>query len=281
MVMERAVPPLRWSDAQGAGRHFSLRELWSYRELVLAFVVRDLHVRYRQTVLGVAWVIVQPVAYTLVFSLFFELLGSQTDDGTVPSIVLRLSGAILWQVFAQSVQQSTLCLANNRQLITKTYFPRLLLPIAAVATPLIDFVIGWCLLLAVSLCFGVVPSFWFLLTPLLAIPLTCVSFTAGTWVSMLNALYRDVSSLVPFALQLGLIFTPVMVQTSTFIPERYRALAAVNPLVTIIDMFRAAWFGQPLPSVLMVLVSVVSTSIVMYTGLKYFAQTEDIVADRV
>lgn len=279
--MERSAPPLRWSDAQGSGRHYSLHELWSYRELVLAFVVRDLHVRYRQTVLGVAWVIVQPVAYTLVFTVFFELLGSRTDDGTVPSPVLRLSGAILWQVFAQGVQQSTLCLANNRQLITKTYFPRLLLPIAAVTTPLIDFAIGWCLLLAVSLTFGVVPGIWFLLTPLLAIPLTCVSFTAGTWVSMLNALYRDVSSLVPFALQLGFIFTPVMVQTATFIPEPYRALAAVNPLVTIIDVFRAAWFGQSMPSPPMVLVSVLSTAIVLCAGLRYFAKTEDIVADRV
>lgn len=282
--MERVVPPLRWSDAQSSGRHFSLRELWSYRELVLAFVVRDLHVRYRQTVLGVAWVIVQPIAYTLVFTVFFELLGAVTDDGHVPSPVLRLSGAILWQVFAQGVQQSTLCLANNRQLITKTYFPRLLLPIAAVVTPLIDFTIGWCLLLAVSLCFGVVPSVWFLLTPLIAIPVTCVSFTVGVWVSMLNALYRDVSSLVPFALQLGFIFTPVMVQTAMIIPEKYegyRMLAAVNPLMTIIDVFRAAWFGQLPPSLLMVLVSVLSTSAVLFTGLRYFAKTEDIVADRV
>ncbi len=282
--MERAVPPLRWSDARSSGRKYSLRELWSYRELVLAFVVRDLHVRYRQTVLGVAWVVVQPVAYTLVFSLFFELLGARTDDGKVPSLLLRLSGAILWQVFAQGVQQSTLCLANNRQLITKTYFPRLLLPIAAVATPLIDFVIGWCLLLIVSLCFGVVPGAWFLLTPLIAVPLTCVSFTVGTWVSMLNALYRDVTSLVPFALQLGFIFTPVMVQTAQIIPDAhsgYRVLAAVNPLVTIIDVFRFAWFGQPLPSLGMVLVSVLSTAAVLYTGLWNFAKTEDIVADRV
>lgn len=282
--MEQAVPPLRWSDARASGRRYSLRELWAYRELVLAFVVRDLHVRYRQTVLGVAWVVVQPVAYTLVFSLFFELLGARTDDGKVPSLLLRLSGAILWQVFAQGVQQSTLCLANNRQLITKTYFPRLLLPIAAVATPLIDFVIGWCLLLVVCLCFGVLPGGWFLLTPLIAVPLTCVSFTVGTWVSMLNALFRDVSSLVPFALQLGFIFTPVMVQTSQIIPDEYagyRVLAAVNPLVTIIDVFRFAWFGQPLPSVAMVLVSVLSTSAVLYTGLWNFAKTEDIVADRV
>lgn len=279
--MEPTLPPLRWSDAQISGRHYRFRELWAYRELVYAFIVRDLHVRYRQTILGAAWVVVQPVMYTLVFTVFFELLGVTTDDGTVPSPILRFSGAILWQVFAQGIQQSTLCLANNRQLITKTYFPRLLLPIAAVSTPLIDFAIGWCLLLVVSLCFGVVPGIWFWITPLIAIPLTCVSFTIGVWVSMLNALYRDVSSLVPFALQLGFLSTPVMVQTNELIPERFRPLAAINPLVTIIDLFRAAWFHQPMPSVSMLLVSTISTGIVLYAGLKYFSKTEDVVADRV
>ena len=119
------------------------------------------------------------------------------------------------------------------------------------------------LLLIVSLCVGVMPSPWFLLTPLIAIPLTCVSFSIGTWVSMLNALYRDVTSLVPFALQLGLIFTPVMYQTSTIVPEKYRLLAAVNPLVTIIDLFRDAWFGQPPPTAGMILVSTLATALIL------------------
>ena len=279
--MERSLPPMRWSDARASARRYRFAELWSYRELVLAFIVRDLHVRYRQTVVGVAWVVLQPVAYTLVFSVFLGLLGSKTDDGSVPSLVLKLSGAILWQVFAQGVQQSTICLANNRHLITKTYFPRLLLPIAAVATPIIDFFIGWCVLLVVAFCFGAVLTPWLLLTPLLVIPLTCVSLTVGTWVSMLNALYRDVSSLVPFALQLCFICTPVMYQTTEVVPERFRLLAALNPIVTIIDLFRAGWFGQPLPTIWMILVSTISTLAIGYAGLRYFSQTEDIVADRV
>ena len=251
------MPPLRWSDARGSGRHYSLAELWAYRELVLAFIVRDLHVRYRQTILGVAWVVVQPLAYTLVFSGFFRLLGSRPSAEDIPQPLLILSGAILWQAFAQGVQQSTMCLANNRPLITKTYFPRLLLPIAAVSTPLIDFSIGWTLLTAVTFSLGMSPGPWFLLTPLLALPLTCVSFTVGTWVSMLNALYRDVTSLVPLALQLGFITTPVIFQTSILIPDPYRWIAAVNPLVTIIDLFRAAWFGQPPPTALMMIVSAI------------------------
>lgn len=272
---------MRWSDARGSGRHYNLAELWAYRELVLAFIIRDLHVRYRQTLVGVAWVILQPVAYTLVFSGFFYLLRTRTVDRHTPQIVMLLSGAILWQAFAQSVQQSTLCLANNRHLITKTYFPRLLLPIAAVTTPLIDFLIGWTVLLVVAIGFGVRPQPWFLLTPLLGLPLWLVSLTVGTWVSMLNALYRDVSSLVPVALNLGLFLTPVMYQTSEVIPEKYRLLAAVNPLVTIIDLFRAAWFGQPAPSPAMIVISATSMAIVLWAGLRYFAKTEDIVADRV
>jgi lipopolysaccharide transport system permease protein len=227
-------------------------------------------------------VILQPLAYTLVFTGFFQLLGQHpTDETDVPYPLMALSGAILWQAFAQGVQQSTLCLANNRQLITKTFFPRLLLPIAAVSTPLIDFAIGWCLLLIASLSYGVTPGAWFLATPLLALPLTIVSFTIGTWVSMLNALYRDVSSLVPLALQIGFISTPVIFQTTVLIPDRFRTFAALNPLVTIIDAFRAAWFGQPLPTLPMIAVSAVSTAVVLVTGLRFFAKTEDIVADRV
>ena len=279
--MERVLPPMRWSDGDTSNRRYTIAEIWAYRELILAFVVRDLHVRYRQTIVGVGWVILQPIAYTLVFAGFFMLLRAHPNDQTVPMLVLQLSGAVLWQVFAQGVQQSTICLANNRHLITKTYFPRLLLPIAAVSTPLIDFFIGWTVLIIAAFCFGVKLSSWVLVTPLLAIPLTFVSLTVGIWVSMLNALYRDVSSLVPFALQLCLICTPVMYQTSEVIPAKYRLVTALNPLVSIIDLFRAGWFGQPPPSVGMLFVSTISTTIVAYAGLRYFAKTEDIVADRV
>lgn len=275
---------MRWSDAKLSGRRHRLRELWAYRELVAAFVMRDLHVRYRQTLVGVAWVVLQPVAYTLVFSGFFHLLGRGPADetSTVPTAVLILSGAIVWQAFAQSVQQSVLCLANNRALLTKTYFPRLLLPISAVMTPLIDFMIGWCVLLVATLVCGLPLRGWILLTPLAGLLLTCVSLAVAIWVSMLNALYRDVASLVSFGLPLGMFLTPVWLPTAELIRnENYRTIAAVNPLVTIIDLFRAAWFGQPLPTLAMFAVSVASTAIVFWTGLRYFEQKEDIVADRV
>ncbi len=273
---------MRWSDVRQPGRRYHLSELWAYRELVAAFVIRDLHVRYRQTVVGVAWVVIQPVMYMLVFSGFFYILGRRTSDSLAPNPLLILSGAILWQTFAQGVQQATLCLANNRSLLTKTYFPRLLLPIAAVSTPLIDFAIGWCVLFLATVCSGVPLRWSMLATPLAGLLIVCVTISVGVWVSMLNALYRDVASLVSFALPLGLFATPVMFQTSEFIRnETYRTIAALNPLVTIIDLFRAGWFGQPLPSLSMAGVSLLSTGVVFALGLKYFTLREDVVADRV
>lgn len=281
LTPERFTKAMRWSDARGVfGRH-SARELWDYRELVYAFVIRDLQVRYRQTVVGVAWVILQPLVNTLLYSGLIQLLQARTSSENVSNFLLILSGAIVWQPFAQGVQQTTLCLANNRTLITKTYFPRLLLPLAAVTTPLLDFGIGWCCLFVFSLIFGApLHASWFL-APLLAAMVTLLSFTVGVWTSMLNALYRDLMSLVPFLLQIGLLVTPVIWDTQLLIPERWRAIAAINPMVTIIGLFRTAWFHQPPPTVDMVAVSTISLLVVLASGLWFFRRNEDLVADSV
>ncbi len=272
---------MRWSDAKAAiGRH-GVRELWAYRELVYAFVVRDLQVRYRQTVVGVAWVIVQPLVNTLLYSGLIQLLQTRTATENVSNFLLILSGSIIWQPFAQGVQQTTLCLANNRSLITKTYFPRLLLPLAAVTTPLIDFAIGWVCLVVISIGFGVpIHAGWFL-APLIALLVTTMAFAVGVWTSMLNALYRDLMSLVPFLLQIGLLLTPVIWETQLLIPEQWRTVAAINPMVTIIGLFRTAWFGQPLPTLAMIVVSTVSLVTVLLSGLWFFRRNEDLVADSV
>ncbi len=275
---------MRWSDANVKGRRYSFRELWRYRDLVRAFVVRDLHVRFRQTLLGVVWILIQPLGQMLVFSGFFQLFGTRPAAREVSYPILLLSGAIVWQTFAQCIQQCTMSLSNNRQLVTKTYFPRLLLPLAAVITPVLDFCVGWACLLVFSLGFGIEPTLWWLATPLLVVPVICVAFTVGCWTSMMNALYRDITSLVPFGLQIGFFLTPVIFQTSVMIPEKYRIyrlVAALNPLVTIIDLFRAAWLQQPLPSWGMAAVSCLSTLLMLSGGLWYFARTEDVVADRV
>lgn len=272
---------MRWSDARATiGRH-GVRELWAYRELVYAFVIRDLHVRYRQTIVGVAWVIIQPLVNTLLYSGLIQLLQTRTANENVSNFLLILSGSIVWQPFAQGVQQTTLCLANNRNLITKTYFPRLLLPLAAVTTPLIDFAIGWTCLVIFSIAFGVpIHAAWFL-APLIALLVTLMSFAIGVWTSMLNALYRDLMSLVPFLLQIGLLLTPVIWETQVLIPEKWRTVAAINPMVTIIGLFRTAWFNQPAPTLAMIIVSTFSLMVVLFSGLWFFRSNEDLVADSV
>ena len=272
---------MRWSGANAGTGHSLLRELWAYRELVFAFAVRDLQVRYRQTVVGVAWVILQPLGNTLLYSGLISLLKTRTATADVSNFLLILSGAIVWQPFAQGVQQTTMSLANNRTLITKTYFPRLLLPISAVATPLIDFAIGWVFLLVSSLIFGMPMHLAWWLAPLLAVPVTLLSFAVGMWTSMLNAQYRDLMSLVPFALQFGLLVSPVVWDTQVLIPERWWNVAAINPMVTIIGLFRTAWFGQPAPTPAMIAISAVSLTVVFASGLWFFRRNEDLVADSV
>lgn len=272
---------MRWSGSKTGTGHSLLRELWAYRELVLAFAVRDLQVRYRQTIIGVAWVVIQPLGNTLLYSGLINLLNTRTASPDISNFLLIFSGAIVWQPFAQGVQQSTMCLANNRTLITKTYFPRLLLPIAAVTTPLIDFAIGWMCLIVSSLIFGqpMLVGWW--IAPLLAVFVTLMSLAVGVWTSMLNALYRDLMSLVPFALQIGLLVSPVVWETQFIIPERWRIIAALNPMVTIIGLFRTAWFGQPAPTLAMIAVSAVSLFAVLAAGLWFFRRNEDFVADSV
>lgn len=272
---------MRWSGTKTVAGHHLLRELWAYRELVYAFAVRDLQVRYRQTIVGVAWVIVQPLGNTLLYSGLINLLKTRTATEDVSNFLLILSGAIVWQPFAQGVQQTTLCLANNRTLITKTYFPRLLLPLAAVTTPLIDFAIGWACLFVFSLLFGVPIHLGWWIAPLLAVFVTLMSFAVGVWTSMLNALYRDLMSLVPFALQIGLLVTPVIWETQLLIPAQWQAVAAINPMVTIIGLFRTAWFGQPAPTLAMIATSAVSLVVVLWSGLLFFRRNEDFVADSV
>jgi lipopolysaccharide transport system permease protein len=281
LAAERFFGEMRWSWAKSGAGHHLLRELWAYRELVYAFAVRDLQVRYRQTIVGIAWVIIQPLGNTLLYSGLINLLRTRTATEDVSNFLLILSGAIVWQPFAQGVQQTTLCLANNRTLITKTYFPRLLLPISAVTTPLIDFAIGWACLFVFSLLFGVTIRFGWWIAPLLAVFITLMSLAVGMWTSMLNALYRDLMSLVPFALQIGLLMSPVVWDTHVLIPDRWWTIAAMNPMVTIIGLFRTLWFGQPAPTLTMIAISAVSLTMIFWSGLWFFRRNEDLVADSV
>jgi lipopolysaccharide transport system permease protein len=284
MALDRSTPAMRWSEAGTMGPWLDLGELWAYRELIFVFVLRELQIRYRQTLIGVAWVVIQPLGQVLVFSGFFHLLGSLPASPDLPYPVVLLSGSILWQVFSQGVQSATSCLSNNRPLITKTYFPRLALPLAAVLAPLVDFAIAWLCLVAVSLAFGMAPSVWWLATPLAGFLAAATALAVGVWTSMMNALYRDLAHALPFFLQMGFFFSPVLFQTETLLGRlspHWQLAAAVNPLVTVIGIMRAGWLGTPAPTWPMAAVSLLVAAGVLASGLWFFRRMEIVVADRV
>ncbi|MBA2293724.1 MAG: ABC transporter permease, partial [Actinobacteria bacterium] len=207
---------------------FRLGELWAYRELLYFLVWRDVKVRYKQAALGAAWVVLQPLLMVALFSLIFgPLLDVQT--GGIPYPLFVFAGLLPWQIFATALAQSANSLVTNQQLITKIYFPRLLLPLAAVLAGLVDFAVTIVLLVALMLWYGVGPSPTVLLLPLIVPIVLLTALSVGTWLSALNVRYRDVQHLVPFLTQFWFFATPIA-YSSTMLPESWRSLLGLNPM---------------------------------------------------
>lgn len=219
-----------------------LREVWAHRELLYFLIWRDVKVRYKQTLLGIAWVIIQPLFTTLIFTLFFGILAGVPSEG-VPYPVFAFAGLLPWMFFANATAQSSNSLVGSAHLITKVYFPRLMVPIAAVGASLVDFLISFVILLAMMLYYGVVPSVGILMLPVLVVLVTLFALSVGMWLSALNVKYRDVRHATPFLLQMWMFLSPV-IYPPTFVPERWRWLLVLNPMTGIIDGFRAAIFRQ-------------------------------------
>lgn len=273
-----AAAPVRTVIRPGRGA-VGLRasELWSYRELLYFLVWRDAKVRYRQTVLGVLWSIIQPLGTMFVFALFFGKLARVPSDG-VPYPLFSLTALVPWTYFATALTGSANALVGNHHLISKVYFPRLIVPVAAVTTPLIDFAIAFTMLIGVWL--------WYrgpVALPLLAVPLfillaVLTALAAGLWSSALNVEYRDVRYVMPFALQFWMLATPVAYPAS-LVPAQWRALYGLNPMATAIEGLRWAMLGTPAPSAAMSVVSVVVVAAALYRGVAYFRRMEGTFAD--
>lgn len=212
-------------------------ELWRYRELLFFMVWRDLKVRYKQTLLGVAWAVIQPLMTTLIFFLLFGKLAKMPSEGYPYSLFTYL-GMMAWTYFAGSMNYASNSLVNNSALISKVYFPRIVLPISGVFSLLPDFLIAATVGLLMMLYFHVIPGWGVLLWPVLAIPMILVVLGVSLTLSALNVRYRDVKYIVPFMIQSWLYMTPVIYPTS-IIPERFRFLTYLNPMTGIIDAFRA------------------------------------------
>ncbi len=273
--------PLFVVEPAGHGISLSLRELWGYRELLYFLAWRDVKVRYKQTWLGVAWAILQPFLMMVVFTVVFGNLGQIPSDNMAYPI-FAFAALLPWQLFSNSFAAATNSLVLNQHLITKIYFPRLLIPLAAVFVGLVDATVAFFMLVALMVYFGIVPAVTVLTLPLFVLLAVAVAFAAGLWLSALNVRYRDVQQTMGFLTQFWLFATPVA-YPSSMIPESWRLLYGLNPMVGVIEGFRWALFGQARSAdsstALMVAMSVAVTSILLAGGLMYFKSVERTFAD--
>ena len=254
-----------------------LGDLWDYRELVYFLTWRDVKVRYKQTVLGAAWAILQPVMTMLVFSLFFGRLAHMPSDG-VPYPLFTFAALVPWTFFANGLTQSSNSLVGSASLITKVYFPRLVVPVATVFSGVIDFVLAFIVLLAMLGSYRVVPSIAVLWLPLFLLLAVIAALGTGLWLSAMNVQFRDVRYTVPFLTQFWMFATPIA-YPSSLLHQPWRTLFGLNPMVGAVEGFRWALFGHAAPPVAVVAVSFASAVAVLVTGALYFRRMERTFAD--
>jgi lipopolysaccharide transport system permease protein len=274
-------PLLRYYEARSAWQFIDLAELWRYRELIWIFGLRDLKVRYRQTAIGVAWAVLQPLALMFIFTTLFRLMGQAPATESVSYSAILLCALLPWQLFATTVTQCTHSLVLNRNLITKVYFPRIVLPLSTLLVGLVDFAVACSLLFALAAWHGIVPSWPMLAFPLFAVLAVITSIAFGLWLSALNAIYRDIEFVVPFLLQLGFFMSPVVYETRAVIPESWQAIYSLNPLVAVFDGFRWSLLGVGEPHWWSWTISVATVSALLLSGLWYFRRMERFFADRI
>ncbi|MFA4966501.1 MAG: ABC transporter permease [Thermoleophilia bacterium] len=258
-----------------------LRELWRYRELLYFLTWRDVLIRYKQAVLGVAWAVLQPVLTMVVFTVIFnQLLGVGTGTYDVPYPVFAYAGLLPWQLFSGSLARSGTSLVGNASLLTKVYFPRLVIPTSGVLAALPDFLISCFVLAVLMVAYGVTPTWHVVFLPLLVVVALVTALGVSLWLSALNVLYRDVQYIIPFLVQLWMFLSPVMYPTSRIdtLPGWVQVLYNLNPMTGVIGGFRWALFGQQAPDLLF-LVSAGAVLLVLVGGLYYFRRMERVFAD--
>jgi lipopolysaccharide transport system permease protein len=243
---------------------------------LITFVTRDIKVRYKQTVLGAAWAIIQPLFMMVVFSLFFGRLAKIPSEG-IPYPIFSYAALLPWTLFAEGISRSTNSMISNANIMTKVYFPRLIMPVSGVISPLVDFSIAFVILLVMMLYFGFVPTWNVLWLPVFMLLALMTSLGVGLWLSALNVQYRDFQYTVPFLIQLWLFASPV-VYPSTLLPQPYRTIYGLNPMAGVIEGFRWALLGTTPPSSMMA-VSAVIVLVILISGAFYFKHMEKTFAD--
>jgi lipopolysaccharide transport system permease protein len=277
--MDAVAPPALVIEPSKGVVGLNLRDVWAYRELLLFLIWRDVKVRYKQTALGAAWAILQPVMTMVVFSIFFGALGKIPSDG-MPYPVFAFAALLPWQLFAYALSESSNSLVSSQNLITKVYFPRLVVPMAAVLAGLVDFAIAFGVLALLMAYYGIAPGPAVVWLPAFVLLALATALAAGLWLSSLNVRYRDVRYTIPFLTQCWLFVTPVA-YSSTLVPLRWRLLYGLNPMAGVVDGFRWALLGQARTPGGLLAASTAAVVVLLAGGLIYFRQTEQTFADLV
>ena len=260
---------------------FKLGELWHYRPLAMLLALRHIIARYKQTALGLLWAIIVPVAFTLIFVIFFRLVPAQ-PTGSLPYIPSVFAGMVMWQLFTRGVSEGSSSLTGNASLITKVYFPRIILPLAAVLSAVFDVLISFVLLAGVLIWFGMPLQPQMLLAPLFLLQLVLIVIAFSLWLSAIDGVFRDLRHALPLILQLGMFVSPVAYTTSAIVPQKWLWLYEYNPLVGPLEGFRWAILqGAPMVSASAEIKSLIITAILLVTGLVFFAMMERTIVDRV
>jgi lipopolysaccharide transport system permease protein len=245
----------------------NLRELWAYRELLYFLTWRDVKVRYKQAVLGASWAIIQPLFMMVIFTIFYGRLAG-IDTGTVPYPLFALSGLVLWTFFSNAVVGSSNSVVNNTNLITKIYFPRMIVPTAAVGAYVVDFFLGFSLLFCVMIYYGVAPTMNLLMLPVLIAFTILLALGVGMWLSALNVKYRDIRFILPFIIQLWLFVSSVIVPSSV-VPVKFRPLLMLNPMSGFVEGFRASLFGQPFDHRALAVAAAMTLAMLVYAAFEF------------
>jgi lipopolysaccharide transport system permease protein len=258
-------------------RIFGVADLGAYRELLLLLAWRDIKVRYKQTVIGAGWAVIQPLLTMVVFTLVFAGFAHVSSGGR-PYAVLVFVALLPWQLFSQAVLRSTTSLVSSAPLVSKIYFPRIIIPLAALGAPLFDFCISLVVLAGLMIGYGVAPTWGIVLLPVFILVTLLAALAGGVWLTALNARFRDVGYVIPFALQLGLYLSPVAYPLSA-VPERWRTLYELNPIAGVVQGFRWALIGDTAPSIPIFVGATLILGVMLFTGLAYFSRLQRTVAD--
>jgi lipopolysaccharide transport system permease protein len=268
--------PLILIESEETGVQLAFPDLWSYRELLYFLTWRDIKVRYKQTALGAAWAIIQPLATMLLFTLVFNRLAG-LDTGRVPYPLFAYAGLLIWTFFSNAVTNSTNSLINNTNLITKVYFPRAFIPAAAVAAGMVDLAIAGLILVGLVVYYGIAPTWAVALAPLFLLLSVLLALAVGMLISALTVKYRDLRHALPFLIQFWMFASPVIYPASR-VPGRWRHLIALNPLTGIVEGFRAALFGGEFDRTATLLAVVVTLSM-LAASYRLFRRIEETFAD--